>query len=147
MVEPKKYYCENLKVVLMFDITDPYKLVLVTNKYKMNEYVDSYCYRNIKDIYDVQQIYYSDEQKNIHDGLCQYMYDNGDIASEGRFINGKREGLWQYWYKNRTLSVEGHYVNDKQNGLWQLYHSNGEKNFEEYFVDGHVTCASNSTKM
>ena len=130
---PKKYFADSLKIVLMFLVKDPYKLVPETYTYKMNYgLVKSYCYKNIEDACNLIQIYYTDTEQK---------------ACEGLILDDKKYGLWQYWYENGEKSVEGHYINGKQNGLWQLYHRNGEKDFEEYFVNGIVTCASNSKPM
>ena len=132
-VEPKKLFSYKMLVVLIFNLTDPYKLINHTGKYKMNdELVDSYCYKNIEDACNLIQIYYTDTEQK---------------ACEGLILDDKKYGLWQYWYENGEKSVEGHYINGKQNGLWQLYHRNGEKDFEEYFVNGIVTCASNCSKQ
>ena len=127
-VMPKKYFSDNLKIILMFKYDDPYKLLSNTGKYKINEHVNSYCYKVLEEACNLTQEYYSGSEQK---------------AYEGCFLNNKEVGLWQYWYENGEKSVEGNYINGKQDGLWKLYRETGEKNFEEYFVDGEVTCASN----
>ena len=57
-IEPKKYHSCLLKVILMFNLTDPYKLVSNLQKYKINELVESNYYESIKDAYTLKQLYY-----------------------------------------------------------------------------------------
>ena len=56
-IKPKKYHSSSLKVILMFDLTDPYKLVTSSSKYKINDVVNSNYYESIKEAYTLYQSY------------------------------------------------------------------------------------------
>ena len=47
--KPKKYHSSSLKVILMYNIEDPYKLVSNLQKYKMNELTESNYYNYIQE--------------------------------------------------------------------------------------------------
>ena len=57
-IKPKKYHSSSLKVILMFDTYDPYKLIYNLQKYKINELTASYYYEKIQDAYSLIQLYY-----------------------------------------------------------------------------------------
>jgi hypothetical protein len=49
-IEPKKYRSMILKPVLIFQINDPYKLIIETGEYKIDKTITSYCYKNIEEV-------------------------------------------------------------------------------------------------
>jgi hypothetical protein len=134
---PKKYIGNNLKIVLMFSIKDPYKLVAEAYKYKMtDELVKSYCYKDIKEAFCLYQTYTSypywiktDEcycDNDVSTGLYQAFHISGNIRHEGQKINGKYDGVWTGWHDNGTVSFIGTYVNGKKQGLWREWKETGE---------------------
>ena len=92
-ISPKKYHSDNLKVILMFNETDPYKLVYSITKYKMNELTASYYYESVKEAYILYQDYYK----------------SGQLYAECNYIDGKINGLYQSYYKSGQLEKECNY--------------------------------------
>jgi antitoxin component YwqK of YwqJK toxin-antitoxin module len=111
-IEPKKYHSSSLKVILMFNKDDPYKLVSNTSKYNINKLTESYYYESIKEACILQQEY----------------YESGQLKEEYNYIDGKRNGLYQLYYESGQLWVKCNYINDKRNGLFQLYYDNDNGN-------------------
>jgi len=133
-IEPKKYFSDNLKVVLIFLAKDPYKLVNQIGKYKINETTSSYCFRKIEYADNLYQEYYKDQKLveiNImfgkHYGLCQRWYVSGQLLEQVGYTHGEKNGLFQEWYENGTLSAEGYYMSSKRIGLWNYFYMNGNK--------------------
>ena len=54
-----------------------------------------------------------------------YWHPNGQKASEGQAIAGRREGPWTYWYADGQVGSAGAYREGRRHGPWR-----------EYFVDG-----------
>jgi antitoxin component YwqK of YwqJK toxin-antitoxin module len=98
-ISPKKYYSDNLKVILMFNETDPYKIVPQLTKYKINELTESNYYESVKEAYTLYQDY----------------YESGQLLEEYNFINGKINGLFQEYYESGQLKIEYNYINNKRN--------------------------------
>jgi len=125
-IPPKKYYSSTLKVILMFDITDPYKLVYDLPQYKMNDIVNSYYYESIKEASSLYQYYYKSGQKffecnyidNQLNGLYHCYYSSGQLEVTCNYINDKLNGLYQEYYENGQLKIECNYINGKFNGLY-----------------------------
>jgi antitoxin component YwqK of YwqJK toxin-antitoxin module len=133
---PKKYIGNNLKIVLIFSIGNPYKLVPFSGKYKISdELVKSYCYKDIKEAVVLHQKY-TDVSKNktmechyinlMMTGLFQSYYVSGNVMYEGNYIKGVYEGEWKYWYGNGILAFRGTYVNGKKQGSWSHWTLTGE---------------------
>ena len=119
-IEPKKYHSANLKVVLMFNLKDPYKLIYDLQKYKMNELISSYCYLSLEEAFTLHQSY----------------YENGQKYEECNYINNKRNGLYQRYYMNLQKEEECNYIDDKLNGIYQRYHKNGQLEIKCHYING-----------
>ena len=119
-VKPKKYHSSNLKVILMFDIIDPYKLVSSLTKYKMNELTESYYYDNIKEAYTLEQTY----------------YESGQLEIECNYIDNNYHGLYLEYLESGQLYIECHYENGKLNGLFKLYSTSGKIIEECHYENG-----------
>lgn len=65
----------------------------------------------------------------IRDGLFQDFYKNGNVGSEGLYVNGLEEGYWKDYHENGNLAAEGNYSKGKETGIWRYYDEDG--NFEE----------------
>lgn len=94
------------------------------------------------------------------EGLQTKWHDNGQLESEGLFLNSKQIGLWYYWHSNGVLSRSESYINGKLNGSyhewddegrlikqgsydegekigsWTSYYTNGNPRLEEYYDHG-----------
>ena len=69
-------------------------------------------------------------------GLYQSWHENGQKMNECTFVHGEEHGLYQSWYKNGQLEDEWTYVNGILNGLYQSWYENGQKMEECTYVDG-----------
>ena len=59
--------------------------------------------------------------------LKKFYYDNGKLASEGTFKNGKPDGNWKSYYQNGQLKSEGNRVDGILDGQWIFYSESGQK--------------------
>ena len=145
---PKKYHSDSLKVILMFNKDDPYKLVSSTTKYKMNELVESNYYESIKEAYNLKQLYYESGQlrseynyinkQNKLCGLCQDYYESGQLMIKYNYIDGKIQGLCQYYYESGQPAIEYNYIDGLRNGLYQEYYENGQIKETCYYENGKI---------
>jgi antitoxin component YwqK of YwqJK toxin-antitoxin module len=143
-VSPKKYHSVNLKVIVTFNLKDPYKLVHLT-KYMIDEIVSSYCYLSMEDAFNLRQTYYDYKDGEKHteciyidgkiNGLCQSWYEDGEKQIECIYIDGKINGLYQRWYENGQKDEEFTYIDTKRNGLYQRWYGNGQKQTEFNYIN------------
>lgn len=61
----------------------------------------------------------------VRDGLFQAYHENGRLASEGYYDDGKEDGVWQDYHDNGQLAVEGAYRAGEKSGLWRYWSSDG----------------------
>ena len=45
----------------------------------------------------------SNFKNDLYSGLAIFRDGNGDIASQGQFVNGKKEGMWQFFEKGKIV--------------------------------------------
>ena len=45
----------------------------------------------------------SNFKNDLYSGLAIFRDGNGDIASQGQFVNGKKEGMWQFFEKGKMV--------------------------------------------
>ncbi len=57
-------------------------------------------------------------------GDWKFLYSDGKIRSEGKFINGKKTGPWLFYYKSGNIEQKGAYKNGKPQGIWIWYYDN-----------------------
>ncbi len=65
------------------------------------------------------------DKEGRKEGNWKFLYSDGKIRSEGKFVNGKKEGIWNFYYKNGKVEQKGNYKNGKPQGLWIWYYENG----------------------
>lgn len=70
------------------------------------------------------------------DSSWVYYYPNGNIQSEGMYINGKKEGNWVYYYENGKIQQKGSFRENIISGTWKLYYKSGVLKAEEYYRKG-----------
>jgi antitoxin component YwqK of YwqJK toxin-antitoxin module len=68
-------------------------------------------------------------------GNVQKLYDNGQVAIEGKVVNGLREGEWKWYYPTGKLKRTSIYKKGKKNGKTVYYWPNGNKRAEIYFYE------------
>lgn len=70
----------------------------------------------------------------------KYLYENGQISSEGLLLDGKPNGYWKTYYKDGTIKSEGNRENFKLDSTWKFYNPAGELsmiiNYEQGLKDG-----------
>lgn len=69
----------------------------------------------------------------LADGMLTEYDEDGNIITEGDYIEGKKEGLW--FYKVGDNTDEGEYAEGLRNGTWKSYYADGLLHFEGKFVD------------
>jgi antitoxin component YwqK of YwqJK toxin-antitoxin module len=142
-VEHTKYFGNNLKVVVMFDLTDPYKLVSHIGKYRIDECINSYCYKKIEDVYELHQTYHSNGQKRSEGflisekiyGFWQVWTDKGELRCEGYYKDGNEHGLVTIWNNDweGDYKMESYYNNGRHDGITRHYHDTGELHIEGHY--------------
>lgn len=56
-----------------------------------------------------------------------FFFENGNISSEGYFVDGKPDGYWISYYKNGLRKSEGNRNNNLLNGPWKFYDEYGNE--------------------
>ncbi|RBW57150.1 hypothetical protein DS884_11225 [Tenacibaculum sp. E3R01] len=90
-------------------------------QYKKEQKTNNNDYKNVKINTSKSPHYKKDEKMRV----LKKFYKNGQLKSEGAFINNKKEGLHKEWSNNGTLVLEGYYKNGLANGLMKWYHEKG----------------------
>lgn len=72
-----------------------------------------------------------DGTKWIREGYFAEYYKNGNLASEGNYVDGLEEGIWKDYHENGILAAEGSYSKGQEIGTWRYYAENGELEEEE----------------
>jgi len=73
-------------------------------------------------------VFISKSQNNIdlnEDGKHILYYKNGNVKSQGSYVNSKREGEWLFYYENGILALKKNFAKGKQVGEWCYYNQNG----------------------
>ena len=70
------------------------------------------------------------------DGLGVTWYENGQKNGEVNWKNGKKDGLALHWHESGQKKGEANYKDDKRDGLVVEWHENGQKLFGGNFKDG-----------
>ena len=68
----------------------------------------------------------------------QLWHENGELAIEANYVNGKQEGLARMWWDNGRPWSERNYVNGETEGWHRVWHENGELEFERTYVNGKI---------
>lgn len=66
-------------------------------------------------------------------GFHTFLYNNGQVKSEGNLSNGIPNGFWKVYYDNGHLKTEGNYSNGQLNGFWKVYWYNGNIREEGHY--------------
>ena len=67
----------------------------------------------------------SDGVRWIRHGLFRAYYPDGELASEGHYVDGLENGLWRDFHKNGQLAAAGHYQNGEEVGVWEFWNEDG----------------------
>ena len=149
-VEPKKYWSDNLEIVLMYDMNDPYKLILDSGSYKMGELVKSFCYKDIGSAYKLVQAYLDDgitkmyEEHRCDDwsytdqkleGMFHKWYGT-QLIQEEIYTNGVQVGFSRHWHETGRLALESFYADGKLHGFHRGWYKSGQMKYEVQYVNG-----------
>jgi uncharacterized protein len=69
----------------------------------------------------------------LRDGYSREYDQQGNIISEGEYIEGMEEGLWKYSYGDH--SAIGEYLNGMRHGNWKHYFADGRLSFSGDFIE------------
>lgn len=94
----------------------------------------------------VETTEYSDKGKVLSEGLTdekgekneywKFYYTNGQVRSEGNFLDNQRNGVWKYYYPDGKLEQSGTFRNGEEDGLWIWYYPDGSVRREENYFRG-----------
>lgn len=85
-------------------------------------------------------------------GPWKEYYPNGQIKSDGEYVNSKRIGDWTFYHSNSKIEQKGKYdKKGKAQGPWKWYYETGnilrEENYRNDLQDGTMTEYSDSGKV
>ena len=66
-----------------------------------------------------------DRTRWIRHGLFVEYHENGTVASEGQYLDGKEDGLWRDFHPNGQPAAEGCYREGKEVGMWRFWNPDG----------------------
>lgn len=75
----------------------------------------------------------ADETRWIREGHFTEYYQNGNVASEGDYIDGLEDGYWKDYYENGKIAAEGYYLKGEETGKWCYYDEQGNLEDEEEY--------------
>ncbi len=67
------------------------------------------------------------------DGHWKYYHSNGNIKSEGDYINGAKNGIWTFYYPDGKKQQVGKFKNEIPVGEWKWFYPNGNLRRIEYY--------------
>lgn len=59
------------------------------------------------------------------DGKHIVYYDNGNVKSQGNYLNNRREGEWLFFYDNGKIALKKNFSKGIQVGEWAYYNQDG----------------------
>lgn len=74
-----------------------------------------------------------DGTKWIREGRFAEYYQNGNLASEGFYVDGLEDGYWKDYHENGKIAAEGYYSKGNETGKWRYYDEQGELEDEESY--------------
>ncbi len=85
-------------------------------------------------------------------GPWKEYHPNGQIKSQGEYVNGKRIGEWVFYHPNGKIEQKGKYdKKGKAQGAWKWYYETGtilrEENYRNNLQDGTMTEYGDSGKV
>lgn len=68
----------------------------------------------------------SDASRWIRHGLFVAYHPNGDVASEGHYLDGAEHGEWRDYYPGGSIAAEGRYeLGEEVAGTWRFWDPDG----------------------
>lgn len=79
---------------------------------------------------------YIDDSLKVKDGEFKFYFENGNVESEGKFVNNNYVGIWKWFFDNSNLRLTGEYNQDgKKNGYWKAWYVNGNVDYEGNYLE------------
>lgn len=83
------------------------------------------------------EVNFIDKSTRIAHGPARYWHENGNLKSEGMYVNSQAIGLWKsYHRKTGKLSTVGNYDSNKKQGRWEIYDIEGRIQEVLYYERG-----------
>lgn len=71
-----------------------------------------------------------------------WYYENGVVAEEGFYLNGKKHGTWTSFDENGKKAVVANWASDKKDGNFYIMHSNGKVKYHIVYSNSKKVVAS-----
>ena len=99
-----------------------------------NQVVSGHEFKNgLADSIEVKTFYYDDDSKiqtqyqnGVRNGWTRNIDANGNITSEGTYVNNKMEGEFRAYYPDGKIFMKAFYKNGLLDGISSLYFLNGK---------------------
>lgn len=79
---------------------------------------------------------YQSRKFKIKEGQFKYYFENGQISSDGKYLNNNKIGYWTSFYENGFKRSEVNYLNGILNGEYKSYYKNDQIESEGSFLNG-----------
>jgi antitoxin component YwqK of YwqJK toxin-antitoxin module len=66
-----------------------------------------------------------DKTRWVRHGLFVAYHENGTVASEGQYVDGKEDGLWRDFHPDGRAAAEGRYREGQEVGVWRFWNLDG----------------------
>ncbi|MDO8535756.1 MAG: tetratricopeptide repeat protein [Candidatus Omnitrophota bacterium] len=70
------------------------------------------------------------------EGKAIWYYSNGNMQTEGNYVNGKENGFFKWYYPSGAVKAEGGYLDGKYSGEWKWYNEGGAVTKKEKYNQG-----------
>jgi antitoxin component YwqK of YwqJK toxin-antitoxin module len=62
----------------------------------------------------------------IRHGLFRAYHPNGELQSEGFYLDGNEHGPWKDYHQNGQMAARGEYENGQEVGVWEYWNEHGD---------------------
>lgn len=69
-------------------------------------------------------------------GVQRSYYEDGDIAVQGKRVNGQRTGVWRTFTPGGVVASEGEFKDDWRDGTWNFFDDQGELYLKIQYTEG-----------
>ena len=70
-------------------------------------------------------------------GQWTLWYENGQMESQGDYVDGEQHDQWTQWYENGQMAAQGQFVDGELHGQWTLWHENGQM-IDQGYLGGYL---------
>jgi hypothetical protein len=91
------------------------------------------CFQVVYNEVRYTRVLSADGRRWVRQGLFTEFHRNGQLVSEGTYVNGTEEGPWRDFHENGQIAAEGHYAAGVETGVWRYWNSQGELESVEDF--------------